>query len=68
MINLTKKFDSPCVTRGRCGDAAMLFNGRMGRKTRGSRNCKLQTLIFAIQFLSPRQNGAHATCHACNTL
>jgi len=40
----------------------------MGRKTRGSRNCKSQTLIFAIQFLRPRQSGAHGTCHACHTL
>jgi len=27
-----------------------------------------QTLIFAIKFLSPRQSGAHGTCHACHTL
>jgi len=40
----------------------------MGRKTRGSRNCKSKILIFAIQFLHPRQSGAHGTCHACHTL
>jgi len=52
-----------CITWGRYGDAALLFNGRMGRKTRGSRNCKSITLIFAIQFSHP-----HGTCHACHTL
>ena len=57
---------SPCITWGRYGDAALLFNGRMGRKTRGSR--KSQTFIFAIQFLRPRQSGAHGTCYACHTL
>jgi len=60
--------NSPCLTWGRYGDEALLFNGRMGRKTRGSRNCKSQTLIFAKQFLRPRQSGAHGTCHACHTL
>jgi len=29
---------------------------------------KSQTFIFAIQFLRPRQIGAHDTCHACHTL
>jgi len=37
------------------------------------RNIKVQEnsnkiLIFAKQFLRPRQSGAHGTCHACHTL
>jgi len=58
---------SPWITWGRYGDAALLFNARMGSKTRGSRNCKPQTFI-SIQFLRSRQSGTYGTCHACHTL